>query len=280
LVCGRVKPHTTFAGEIESGLMKMLLLGLGKHDGAIVYHQAIQDFSFDQIVRSVASEVLQRCRVVAGLAIVENAYEQTARIEAIEPARFEDREKELLIVARQRMARLPFPSVDVLVIDQIGKNISGVGCDANVVGRKFNDHRAVEGETPKVKRICFRGLTPESYGNALGMGIGEFCRSRLLRDVDFRSTRLNALTSGHVAAAMRPLDYETDREMLEAALGTIGLAGPRDAKLLWIANTLDLAEVECAACWLDEARGRSDLTILSEPRDLPFDRQGNLPESI
>ena len=152
------------------------------------------------------------------------------------------------------MARLPFDAVDVLVIDRMGKNISGVGFDPNVVGRKFNDHAAVAGETPKVRRICVRDLTPETHGNALGLGMAEFCRTQLLRGMDLRATRLNALTSGHVAAGMLPLDYETDREILVAALGTIGMVQPRDSRLLWIADTLHLAEVECSAAYLDEAR--------------------------
>jgi hypothetical protein len=277
LVCGRVKPHTMFAGEIESGLMKMLLIGLGKCAGATVYHHAIQDYSFDQIVHSVAAEVLERCHILAGLAIVENAHDRTALIEAIEPARFAQREKELLVLARRWLPRLPFPQVDVLLIDQIGKNISGVGFDANVVGRKFNDHRAVDGEWPKVKRICLRSLTPESHGNAIGMGMAEFCRTQLLRDADLAATRLNVLTSGHIAAAMPPLDYETDAAMLSAALGTIGLVTPQDARLLWIANTLALGEVECSAAYVAEARTRSDLEILTPLRDLPLDGAGNLP---
>jgi hypothetical protein len=276
LVCGRVKPHTSLAGDFQSGLLKMLLIGLGKQIGANIYHRAIEDYGFDHIVRSAARQVVEKCRVVAGLAIVENAYDETALIEAVEPARFEVRETQLLAVSRELMARLPFDAADVLVIDRIGKNISGVGFDPNVVGRKFNDHQAVEGETPKVKRICLRSLTPESHGNAVGLGMAEFCRTQLLREMDPRTTRINSLTSGHLAAGMTPLDYETDREMLEAALGTIGLVEPSNARLLRIADTLDLAEVECSAAYLEAARGRSDLEILEEPREMEFDAAGNL----
>ena len=278
LVCGRVKPHTLFVGDVESGLMKMMLIGLGKCNGATVYHRAIQDYSFGQIIRSVAAEVIAKCRILAGLAIVENAYDQTARIEAVRPEEFEVREKELLVLAKKWLPRLPFPYVDVLLIDKIGKNISGVGLDTNVVGRKFNDHRAVEGEFPKVKRIALRGLTRQTHGNSIGLGLAEFCKSQLLRETDFEAVRLNAVVSGHIAAGMPPPDYETDREMLEAALGTIGLAEPPHARLLWIANTLELAEVECSAAYLDEARTRDDLEVLTGLRDLPFDAAGNLPD--
>ena len=280
IVCGRVKPHTMFAGPIESGLMKMLLIGLGKCEGATVYHRAIDDHSFGQIVRSVAGEVLRKCHILAGVAIVENAYDQTGRIEAVRPEEFEPREIELLAIARAWLPRLPFSAVDVLVIDRFGKNISGVGFDPNVVGRKFNDHRAVDGELPRVKRICLRSLTPESRGNAIGIGIAEFCRSRVVRGADPHATRLNALTSGHVSAAMMPLDYETDRDMIDAAVSTIGLVDPLHASLLWITDTLNLAEVECSAVYLDEARRRADLEILTELRDLPLDRAGNLPDAL
>jgi hypothetical protein len=280
LVCNRVKPHTMFAGEYQSGLMKMLIIGLGKKEGADTIHRAIEDHSFDKIVRSAADEVLQKSRVAAGLAIVENAYDETALIEAVSPDEFALRDRLLLAQARQWMPRLPFDAVDVLVIDRMGKNISGVGFDPNVVGRKFNDHAAVAGETPKVRRICVRALTRETHGNALGIGIAEFCRTQLVRAMDSETTRVNALTSGHVSAGMLPLDYETDCEMLAAALGTIGLVPPRDARLLWIADTLHLAEVECSAVYLDEARSRSDLEIISPPREMEFDGEGNLAADI
>ncbi len=278
VVCNRVKPHTLFAGPIESGLMKMMLIGLGKCEGAAVYHKAIDDYSFDRIVRSVAHEVLARCRIVAGLAILENAYDETARIEALVPEEFESREPELLAMAGKWVARLPFDYVDLLLIDRIGKDISGAGLDTNIVGRKFHEHKAAADELPKVRRIALRGLTHQTHGNALGMGFAEFCRSRLLREADIEATRLNVITSGHIAAAMPPLDYETDREMLDIALGSIGLTDPPDAKLLWIADTLRLAEVECSAAYLAEARQRDDLEILTGARALPLDATGNLPD--
>jgi hypothetical protein len=278
VVCNRVKPHTGFVGDIESGLMKMLLIGLGNSEGAQIYHRAIRDFSFAQIIRSVAGEVLRQCHILAGVAVVENAYDQTARIEALLPEQFVTREPELLALAKQWLPRLPFQRVDVLLVDRIGKDISGTGLDPNVVGRKFDDHKAQENEWPKVRRIALRGLSEATHGNAIGLGIAEFCRSALLRQTDFAATRLNGLISGHISAVMTPLDYETDREMLAAALGTIGLVQPSEAKLLWIADTLHLGEVECSAAYLDEARHRDDLEILTAPRDLPFDTDGNLSD--
>jgi len=278
LVCNRIKPHTRFVGDIESGLMKMLLIGLGKCEGATVYHRAIQDYSFAQIIRSVAGEVLRQCHILAGLAIVENALDQTARIEAVLPEHFESREKELLALAKQWMPRLPFGHVDILLIDEIGKDISGTGLDTNVVGRKFDDHKAVEGELPKVRVIAIRGLTEATHGNAVGLGIAEFCRSRIVREMDVYATRINAIISGHLAAGMLPMDYETDKEILDLALTTIGLTEPPDARLAWIRSTLHLVELECSAAYLEEARSREDLEILTPLRDLPLDAAGNLPD--
>ena len=256
VVCGRVKPHTRFVGPIESGLMKMMLIGLGKHEGAKIYHRAIKDYSFAQIVGSVAREVLSKCSIIAGLAIVENGYDETARIEAVHPAEFETRETALLETAKKLLGSLPFQQTDVLLVDEIGKNISGTGMDTNVVGRKYHDHMAADKEWPKVKLIALRGLTKETHGNACGIGIAEFCRSRLVRDMDVHATRTNALTGGHGTAAMIPLDYETDAEILNRALVSVGLTQPQNAKLLWIKNTLELAEVECSSAFLPEARER------------------------
>jgi len=276
VVCNRIKPHTQFVGDIESGLMKMMLSGLGKHSGAKIYHRAIKDYSFGQIVRSVADEVLTKCSIAAGVAIIENSYCQTARIEAVPPEQFEDREKKLLIQAKQLMPRLPFKTADILLIDEIGKNISGTGFDLSVVGRKYLVHKAADDEYPKINIIALRDLTDLSHGNAEGMGLAEFCRTRLLEKVDVDVTRVNALTSGHYTGSMVPLDYDTDSEMLQVMLSQIGLTEPPDAKLLWIRNTLALTEVECSAAYLDEARDRDDLEILTDLRPLPFDASGNL----
>ena len=276
LVCGRVKPHTDFVGDIESGLMKMMLIGLGKHEGAKVYHRAIQDYSFAQIVHSVADRVLSQCGVVAGLAIVENAYEDTARIEAVPPNQFEDREKELLVLAKKWMARLPFEKADILLVDEIGKNISGAGMDTNIIGRKYHSHQAAEDEYPKVKYIAIRGISKESHGNAAGIGMAEYCTTRALEQADMNVTRINCLTAGRPQGAMIPVSFDTDREILDVALPTIGLTKPEDAKILWIRNTLDVEEVECSQAYLEEAQQRDDIEILTDPRPLQFDAEGNL----
>jgi hypothetical protein len=280
LVCNRIKPHTGFVGDVQSGLMKMLLIGLGKHAGATVYHRAIQDYSFGQIVRSVSQEVLQRCHIVGGLALVENAYDRTAVIEAIHPVDFERREPALLRLAQQWMPRLPFDEAELLIVDEIGKNISGTGMDTNVIGRKHNDHTAVGDETPRIRYIFARSLTAETHGNAAGLGIAEFTLSRVVRAMDLPATVTNCLTASHPTGAMIPIHFETDREVLSAALGAIGLRPPVDSRLMWIRNTLTLAEVEVSAAYWQAAQNRSDLETLTEPRPLPFDAEGCLPDDF
>lgn len=277
LIGGRIKPHTDFSGDLESGLMKMMLIGLGKHAGAVIYHRAFKDYSFGRIARSVAPQVMQHCRILAGVGIVENAYDETAVIEAMLPEEIESREAKLLGLAKRWLPRLPFQFVDVLVVDEMGKNISGTGIDTNVVGRKNDYHKAVEGEFPVVRRIIARSLTEASHGNATGIGMTEFCKTALVEQADWKVTWVNALTSGNVPFAMRPIHFDTDRELLEAAISTIGLTEAIDSKILWIKNTLQLAEVECSVAYLDEARQRDDLEIIEAERDLPLDGLGNLP---
>lgn len=280
IVCGRIKPHTGFVGPIESGLMKMMLIGLGKHNGAKIYHRAIQNYSFDQILRSVGREVIRRCRIRCGIAIVENQRDETAIIEALLPEQFESREPELLVEAKRLIPSLPFDSADVLIVDEIGKNISGTGMDTNLIGRKYNDHEPRDFETPKIKRIIVRDLTNATHGNATGIGIAEFCHQRVVDKMNVAATRANCLTGGHPTAAMIPLAYESDAEILEAALQTIGLTPPSEARILWIRNTLDVIEFEASEAYLPQITTIPTLKTVFGPREIPFDSQGNLPWQI
>ncbi|MGQ0636563.1 MAG: lactate racemase domain-containing protein [Planctomycetaceae bacterium] len=276
VVAGRIKPHTGFVGEIESGLHKMMLIGLGKHNGAKIYHRAIMDYSWLEIVQAVADSVLKKCKVVCGLGIVENAYDETGLIAAVRPEEFRQREKELLVLAKDWLPRLPFKKVDLLIIDEIGKDISGSGMDTNVVGRKYNDHRATRHDNVAVKTIFIRGLTEATHGNACGLGLAEFTNRRTIESVDHRITAINALTGGHAPAAAVPIAYQCDREVLENALPTIGLTPPEKARIVQISNTLHLGEVLVSEVHLPEIDSRPELEIIDGPHDLEFDDEGNL----
>ncbi len=280
VVVGRVKPHTELFGEHQSGLMKMLLIGLGKHEGAKIYHRAFVDFSFDQIVRSVGRQVIEKGRILAGLGIVENAYDETGLIRAVLPQELEAQDQELLALAAKWLPRLPFDHADLLLVDEIGKEISGCGMDTNVIGRKRYEHWTEAHEFPKVKKIAIRSLTEQTHGNATGLGKSEYCLTRVVEAMDKRVTYINVATACYPQVAMIPPHYDTDRELLDVALATVGLVEPPDVKLLWIRNTLRVEEVECGEAFLPLARGRSDLQILTEPRELDFDVNGMLPRTM
>ncbi|MBW1802431.1 MAG: DUF2088 domain-containing protein, partial [Deltaproteobacteria bacterium] len=177
-VVGRIKPHTEFSGDIESGLHKMMLIGLGNHRGARAYHKAFSHYSFDHIVRTVGRVVIEKSNILLGLAIIENHYDETALIRAVAPEDFLAQEKELLILAREWIPRLPFQHVDLLIVDQIGKETSGTGMDTNVIGRKDYSHSPAQEPFPKVTRIYVRDLTEETHGNATGIGIADFTHTR------------------------------------------------------------------------------------------------------
>ena len=276
IVAGRVKPHTGFVGDVESGLHKMMLIGLGKHHGAKIYHRAIANYSFMEIITAVAQSVIRKCHVVAGVAIVENSHDETALIEAVAPTSFLERERELLKLAIDWLPRLPFPECDLLIVDWIGKNMSGTGMDTNVVGRKFNDHAATERDRARCKRIFVRGLTEETHGNATGIGMSEFTNQRTIDSVDRRITAINCITGLHPTAAMLPIAFDTDREVVTAALQTIGLVEPPDARVIQIANTLHLGECLVSEAYLPLLATRSDLEVLAGPEEMAFDAAGNL----
>ena len=277
IVVNRIKPHTGFAGEIESGLMKMMLIGLGKHKGASVYHRAIIHHSFDKIVRLVGKVVREEMPITFGIATLENGYDETALIEAIPAADFEEREKVLQAKSKEWCPSLPFDDVDLLIIDEMGKNISGSGMDTNVIGRKRNDRRAMGDETPRVLRIFVRDLTEVTHGNATGTGMAEFTTRRLVDKIDYHATYTNVITGQHVSAGAIPLHCDTDAEVLDIALESIGLIAPEDARVLWIPNTLDLGEVEASEAYLAQADIRDDLEILTGLRPLETEADGNLP---
>lgn len=280
VVVNRVKPHTVFEGSVESGLAKMLLIGLGKRTGAETYHRAIFDHEWPRIVEAVTPAVLDRVSVLAGVAIIENADDETARIEAIAGTDFLTREPELLSQAKELLPRLPFDELDIVLIDQIGKDISGAGWDTNTLGRKGSLHEAEPHQRPRVRSIVVRGLTPGTHGNAMGVGLAELCRTRVLDEMDRDATWMNALTSGDIPAGMAPIHFPTDRQLLDACATRTGLRTFTEARVCWIRNTLDLGVVACSTAFLDEARQRADLAVLGDPMPLPLDADGNLPDLL
>jgi hypothetical protein len=270
----RVKPHTDFKGSIESGLFKMMTIGLGKYKGAIQYHRANVQHGYETVITDVGREMLARARIGFGLGIVENGHDQTGLIEAFTAPELEAGERRLLKSAREWMARLPFSPIDVLVVEQMGKNISGSGMDTNVIGRPTNPHEPFPAD-PKILWIVALDMTDESYGNAIGIGNADFTTRRLVDKIDMKPTLINAITACSPGMAKVPATYETDREAVETALSCIGLTPPARARVIRIKNTLVLGEIEVSEAYAAEVDKRRDLTILGES-PLSFDATGRL----
>lgn len=276
-VVARVKPHTGYHGPVESGLMKMMMIGLGKHAGALTYHRVLLEYPFDQVVRSVGRTLRSRAPITFGLALVENAYDETARVEALRPEAFEAGEEELLVLAKRWLARLPFHEADLLIVDEIGKDISGSGMDTNVVGRKRAFRTQAPENQPMMRHIFVRGLTERTHGNAAGIGLADFTTTRLIQAMNYQATVINCLTAGYPEGANLPVHFETDREVLDAALAIIGTRPPESARVLRIRNTLSLEDIEVTEPCLAESKRNTEFTTVGTSRALAFDAQGNLP---
>jgi hypothetical protein len=271
----RVKPHTDFKGSIESGLFKMMTIGLGKYQGAVQYHRAAVNRTYETVITSVGREVLGKVRIGFGLGVVENGYDETAKVEAFAAADLEAGERRLLKEAREWMARLPFSPIDVLVVEEMGKNISGSGMDTNVIGRPSNPHEPFPAD-PKILWIVALDLTDESYGNAIGIGNADFASRRLVDKIDMKPTLINCITACQPNGAKVPATYESDREAVETALSCIGLIGPDQARVIRIKNTLTLGEIECSEAYLSSIAQRPDLQVVGEARPLGFDASGRI----
>ncbi len=276
-VVARVKPHTGYHGRIESGLLKMLMIGLGKHAGALQYHRILLEQPFEPVVRSVSRTMRANAPVAFGLGIVENAYDETALIEAVAPVDFEPREEQLLLHARQLLARLPLRAADLLIVDEIGKDISGSGMDTNIVGRKraFRMQPA-HADVPNMRLIFVRGLSERTMGNATGIGLADFTTTRLMRQMDYRATVINCLTAGYPEGAFVPVHFETDREVLDAALAIIGDRPAEEARVLHIRNTLCLEEVEASEACLESIGRNGPCSVIGPARPWALDEAGNL----
>ena len=277
VVINRIKPHTKFKAPIESGLMKMMAIGMGKQKGADYYHKAALHYTFYKIIVDAGLEVLKRAPVLCGLGIVENAYDETAKIVALELDALEKEEKKLLEEAKRLMPRLPFNEIDLLIVDEIGKDISGVGIDPNVTGRN-RDLIGVFPHPTNVKRIFVRDLTSHSNGNATGIGLVDITTKRLVEKINYQAMYMNTITGISLEKAAVPMHFETDREAIEVALGSIGLIPPEQSRIVRIKNTLCLDEVEVSEVFQKELAGRRDLEKIGGPSAITFDDRGNLPD--
>ena len=268
IVINRVKPHTSFRAPVESGLTKMVAVGLGNPKGAAALHSfGVRGLA--SYIPLVAACIMERLPILYGIAIVENAYEQTALITGVEPDQFYLRDQELLNMARSLMPRLPFDDLDMLVVRRMGKCFSGTGMDTNIIGR-LRIQGEPEPEHPRIKRIAVLDLDERSEGNALGIGLADFTTDRLLANIDWPVTYLNVLSTTFVLRAMAPMHFATDEETLSAAITSLGGLEKDNARVLVIDNTLDLSRIEFSAALLEEARSTTPIAIEGAGRQMQF----------
>ena len=275
LVVNRIKPHTGFSQPFGSGLMKMLGVGLGKAPGATQIHREGAGEPMARAIDEIARTVIGTGRVVGGLAVIENAYDETARVAVVPADRIPDEEIALFEEARALMPRLPVDAMDLLIVREIGKNYSGTGMDVNVIGR-WRIAGVPEPETPRAERIVALGLSAHSEGNAQGIGLADFTTRALVERIDFTATYLNCIVSTFVQRAMLPMVLATDRDAILVALGSLGLADPTRARVVLIPNTLHLEDVSVSEAVAEALRDRTDIAIAGEPEPFRFDDAGQL----
>jgi len=275
VLINRIKPHTNFIGPTESGLVKMMAIGLGNQVGAEHYHRLAMVRDYYDIISTAGTELLARCRVLFGVGLVENQHHETCDLKMVPAEDIVAVETGMLKLARQCLPTLPIVAIDLLIVDEMGKDISGEGIDPNVVGRDVCSC-GVRRPLPSITRIFVRDLTAGSEGSALGIGQADFTVKRLVDKIDFQATAVNCLTSCCPESGMVPLTFDTDREAVAAALRTVRPCTPADLRIVHIKNTLELTRLLVSEGCLAELENSADVVV--EPSDvaLRFDRSGNL----
>jgi hypothetical protein len=274
VLVNRVKEHTEFIGEIESGLLKMAVVGLGRVAGAEVMHQLAVRISYVKAIQAMALVLFQKLPILGGVAILEDKTNTLRRLEAVPAAAVFEREPQLLAEARQHHASLPFDQLDVLLVDEIGKDVSGAGFDTKVIGRIMNIYEK-ECERPRITRIVLRDLSARTGGNAIGLGLADYLHRRVTDKMDAGMTALNCITAVAPEKARVPIVLPSDRCALEAALRSIGLWTAESVRLAWIANTSDLIRLAVSPALAAEARAKR-LAVSAKSFAMPFGEDGEL----
>ncbi len=274
IVVNRIKPHTAFKAEYESGLIKMLAIGLGKHRGATFFHSCGFDM-FGELLPQLGKIVISNAPILFGLAIIENAYDHPARLEIVWKEDIIVREKELLLEAKSLMPKILLDDLHVLIVQEIGKEISGAGMDPNITGRSASPHFH-KPDALKVQRIAVLNLTPASKGNATGIGMADITTKKLVDAIDLDYTYINAITSGVMASARLPMHVSTDREAIQLALKTCPRVNHPESRIVWIKNTLSLEKIYASEPLLPEIRRHPQIELLGDPQPMKFDGGGNL----
>src|SRR5215472_12812968 len=279
MLIGRVKWHTDFCGKIESGLFKMMAIGLGKFAGAQRYHTYAYKLGLEHVIRSVGRQVLKSGKILGGLAILEDAHHNTAKLDAVPVEIIEQREEENLALVKSWMGKVPM-DLDILIVDEIGKNISGAGMDTKVINRSIQSVYNPFPELHKFERIFARGLTSLSYNNGVGLGMADVVTDRLVNGIDWVPTHINSLTASTPSAIRTPIHFPTDRECLERIMPTVGKLDMSEVTFGWIRNTMKLTVLGLSENLKPQIEKDPVLEILGPAQQMEFDRQGNLVEML
>jgi len=280
MLCGRVKWHTDFAGNLESGLFKMMAIGLGKFAGAKRYHAHGYTMGLEAVIRSVGRQVLGSGRILGGLAILEDGNHDTAHLEAVPVERMEQREEELLRLVKTWMPRIPVRALDFLIVNELGKNWSGSGMDPKVINRTIRGEYNPWPFAPRIERVFLRDMHPMSYGNAIGLGMSDVMNSCVLRKMKRSPTYVNGLTSGAMPCLRIPANFPTDRQCLAQTWSTVGKLDPLQVTFGWIRNTQDLRLLAISESLRPELEADPTLEILGPTAEMDFDEKGNLKNPL
>lgn len=275
IIVNRIKPHVSFRGAYESGLVKMIAIGLGKQRGAEICHQYGFGVMEENMV-ALASTCLQRCNILFGVALLENAYHETCKVEVIGAQDILDAEPALQVESKTLLPRIHFNPLDVLIIDEIGKNIAGTGFDNNIVGRFHTPYVTPSPDTQRVTRIAALDLSADTHGNGNGLGILDFTTRRAFEKFDFEQTYPNSLTSTVPVSVKIPMVLSSDLRAIQAAIKTCNIADIRQVRLARSRNTLCIDQMEISENLLPEAERHQYVEVLSDPYNLSFDEKGNL----
>ena len=276
VLVNRIKPHTSFRGAIESGIVKMMTIGMGKIRGATTLHSQGMDH-FPEVLPAAARLIMREAPFRFGIGIVENAHDDTMLVEAIAAEHLLEREAVLQALAKESMGRLAIDDIDVLVIDEMGKNISGAGFDPNVTGR---NNRGIEGfDTPRVKRIVVLDLTDASHGNAAGLSLADVITMKLFRKIDFSAFYANIIASAYLDGGAVPLIMNTSQEAVALAIKSVPRVEPLDCRVVRVRNTLAVTHFEVSEMLADELRQDFRFDVLGDPEPWSFDAQGELAAS-
>jgi hypothetical protein len=273
IIINRIKVHTDFHAPVESGLMKMCVIGIGKHKQAMAIHRHGVS-GLQKLIIPAARQVLQYGKIILGIGIVENAYDETAIIRAIKPEEIETEEKKLIQISRSNMPGIPIAHFDILILDEMGKNISGTGMDTNIIGR-ICIPGSQDPEFPKITKIIVDDLTDVSHGNALGMGLADFITRKIADKIDYRTTYENTITSTFTERAKMPIVAENPHQAMSYALRTCGPVEQSDIKIVRIRNTLNLDEMYISKTLLPDVQNNKSITLTGDASDL-FNDKGEL----